>query len=423
MSQQTHHRIHGERIPAARVKDAIQAHGGQVLVAEKIGISQASVSNYLNNGYGRYYRRLVQYIEQNVITPQRARSMAGVTGQINPLQPGSPQTPIPQQQQPTPQQQGAPTQPTPQPDTAQPARPVVQEKSDDAFDRAFPEDDAIKVIQLAENAHDNANISYDVGPRSLINWQNAYYLLADHGYSYEDALIGGYDLVIRSKTEPGSADRRFAQESFHTVLGLEAGTAKAPKGTPKGWHPSTALALPLLRAGLPVWAYGPKGSGKTYAGKQLAAALGVQSITVQATRDSTVEDFVGVMTAKDGATEPARGPVWEAMEEGKLLIVEEPSLADPAILMVLQQVLTGEPLTVTGLGETREIHAVDGFGIYCADNTAGLGEGVDYVGTQRLNDAFLDRFYFIEFGRMGADFYRYLLRQHRADLFKNQGWS
>jgi hypothetical protein len=38
--------------------------------------------------------------------------------------------------------------------------------------------------------------------------------------------------------------------------------------------------------------------------------------------------------------------------------------------------------------------------ILVTDNTRGLGESVEYVGTQAINEATRDRFYFVEFGSM-----------------------
>lgn len=413
-------KVHGHDVPLTDVKRAIR-HAGfrQQDVASRLNVHQTAVSHYIT-GKVPPSPDFTAFVESNVLTPTGAarRSTAPIGSRPAPQGTAASQKAA--------QQQGTATvvleEPTPAPT-------VDQHKEVEAVDKGdpgkvpFPEADALRVLTMARDAHRDGHISYPAGIRKIIQWEEGYWLLRAEGFPYADALTGSYDLTVRSKTEPGSEDRRFAEESFNAVFGMEAGSCKIPKGSPKDQHPGYSLSLPFVRRGKSIWLYGQAGTGKTHSAKELATATGRDYYSVQGTGDMTKDDFVGSLGAEGGSTVKHYGPLILAMDTGSVLIIEECSVIPAEILMVLQQAVDQEPVLVTGMGQVEKKVAKPGFAVIVCDNTTGLGEGVDYVGTRRMNESFRDRFFFIEYGHMDDATTLRILAKKRAKLFAEQGWA
>jgi len=78
------------------------------------------------------------------------------------------------------------------------------------------------------------------------------------------------------------------------------------------------------------------------------------------------------------------------MERGAILLLDECDLASNKI-MVLQSVLEGKPLFLKKIGKV--IHPKQGFNIIATANTKGKGsDDGRFIGTNVLNEAFLERF-------------------------------
>ena len=91
-------------------------------------------------------------------------------------------------------------------------------------------------------------------------------------------------------------------------------------------------ALRTLRAeGVPALLAGPPGTGKTC----LVEAAFPDLVTVAGDGDTTVGDFVGEYTQKpDGTYEFIYGPLIRAMQEGRVLFIDDATLISPAVLAV-----------------------------------------------------------------------------------------
>lgn len=140
---------------------------------------------------------------------------------------------------------------------------------------------------------------------------------------------------------------------------------------------------------------GPTGSGKTSLAEQVLARLNypVQSITCGGSTEFS--ELVGQWTLQNGSTVWLDGPLTKAMREGHVLILNEIDLVDPSELANLNGVLEGSPLVLTQKnGEIVYPHPA--FRIIATSNSNGQGSDGMYVGVQRQNLAFLDRFMVIE---------------------------
>ena len=140
----------------------------------------------------------------------------------------------------------------------------------------------------------------------------------------------------------------------------------------------------------PVFITGLSGNGKTFGVEQACAKAGRECIRVNLTIETDEDDLIGGFRLIDGQTVYQKGPVTEAMERGAVLLLDEIDLASNKI-MCLQPVLEGKPLFLKKIGEVVE--PAPGFNIVATANTKGKGdEAGRFIGTNVLNEAFLERF-------------------------------
>jgi len=136
---------------------------------------------------------------------------------------------------------------------------------------------------------------------------------------------------------------------------------------------------------------GDSGSGKNEMVAQACAKLNRPLVRVSVTRETKEEHLIGSKTLIDGSIVYEEGPVVWAAKTGAVLLIDEISAGDPNELMCLQSVLEGEAFFVKSANVM--ITPVEGFCIIATDNTKGRGsDSARYIGTNILNDAFLERF-------------------------------
>ena len=159
------------------------------------------------------------------------------------------------------------------------------------------------------------------------------------------------------------------------------------------WPEHSASAFAALSQGGNVFLYGPAGTGKTTFAQQIAARYGRPFVRISCDDQTDAATLTG-MTTPDGkgGTHFQDGQLAAAIRRpGTVILVDEPSIARPGALFVLQALLDdGRALNVAETGE--RIAAAPGVMFILADNTNGTGdENGSYEGTRRLNRAFLDR--------------------------------
>lgn len=142
----------------------------------------------------------------------------------------------------------------------------------------------------------------------------------------------------------------------------------------------------------PVFITGHSGNGKTFQIEQACAMEGREYVRVNITAETDEDDLIGGFRLKDGDTIFELGPIVVAMLRGSVLLLDEVDLAGPKVLC-LQPVLEGNALTIKKLGVT--IKPAPGFTVFATANTKGRGsDDGKYIGTNLLNEAFLERFNF-----------------------------
>ena len=140
----------------------------------------------------------------------------------------------------------------------------------------------------------------------------------------------------------------------------------------------------------PVFITGLSGNGKTMMIEQVHADLKKELFRVNITIETDEDDLIGHYALIDGKTVWQDGPVVMAMERGATLLLDEVDLASNKI-MCLQPVLEGNPLLIKKEG--RIVRPKAGFSVMATANTKGKGsEDGRFIGTNILNEAFLERF-------------------------------
>ena len=140
----------------------------------------------------------------------------------------------------------------------------------------------------------------------------------------------------------------------------------------------------------PTFITGLSGNGKTVSVEQACAALNRELIRVNITIETDEDDLIGGFRLVDGETVWHNGPVVEALQRGAVLLLDEVDLASNKILC-LQSVLEGKGLFLKKIG--KYVKPAVGFTIFATANTKGKGsDDGRFVGTNVLNEAFLERF-------------------------------
>jgi len=148
----------------------------------------------------------------------------------------------------------------------------------------------------------------------------------------------------------------------------------------------------ILNSGLffPVFITGLSGNGKTMMVEQVCAKLGRECYRVNVTVETDEDDLIGSNTLVDGNIVFREGPVLKAMRKGAVLLIDEIDLASNKI-MCLQSILEGRGYLIKKTGEY--VSPAAGFTIIATANTKGKGsDDGRFIGTNVLNEAFLERF-------------------------------
>ena len=196
---------------------------------------------------------------------------------------------------------------------------------------------------------------------------------------------GVYNLTITEVREQleNQINNDFVQEEMSLI------PQKDPNYVPFG---NFSDIKKIVKSGIfyPTFVTGLSGNGKTASIEQTCAQLGRELIRVNITIETDEDDLIGGFRLVNGSTVWHNGPVIEALERGAILLLDEIDLASNKILC-LQSILEGNGVFLKKIG--RYVKPSDGFNVIATANTKGKGsDDGRFIGTNVLNEAFLERF-------------------------------
>jgi len=148
----------------------------------------------------------------------------------------------------------------------------------------------------------------------------------------------------------------------------------------------------IIKSGIfyPIFITGLSGNGKTLMIEQAHAKLKREMVRVNVTVETDEDDLLGGFRLVNGETKFVPGPVVEAMEKGATLLLDEVDLGSNKLLC-LQPVLEGKGVYLKKVN--KWVRPTVGFNVIATANTKGKGsDDGRFIGTNVLNEAFLERF-------------------------------
>jgi hypothetical protein len=149
----------------------------------------------------------------------------------------------------------------------------------------------------------------------------------------------------------------------------------------------------IISSGLfyPAYVSGPTGNGKSTMVEQICAKHKKPLIRINLNVMVDEEVLIGSKTLKNGDVEIVEGPVLIAMRTGATLLLDEVDAGAANTLLCLQPILEGKPYYFKLKNEI--VTPAPGFNVIASANTKGKGsDDGRYIGTNVLNEAFLERF-------------------------------
>ena len=149
----------------------------------------------------------------------------------------------------------------------------------------------------------------------------------------------------------------------------------------------------IIKSGIfyPAYISGPTGNGKSTMVEQICAKHKKPLIRVNLNMMTDEEQLIGSKTLEEGNVKVVEGPVLIAMRNGTTLLLDEIDAGSANTLLCLQPILEGKPYYFKLKNEM--IIPAPGFNVIATANTKGKGsDDGRYIGTNILNEAFLERF-------------------------------
>ena len=196
--------------------------------------------------------------------------------------------------------------------------------------------------------------------------------------------------TVQQKTETAAASEIVNQAAF-IVSSLTGNIVPVKDNVFVPWgHFKDIKQIVSSKTFYPIFITGLSGNGKTMNVQQACAQTKRECIRVNITIETDEDDLLGGYRLQDGQTVWQNGPVIEAMERGALLLLDEIDLASNKI-MCLQPILEGNGVFLKKIN--KFVKPADGFNVIATANTKGQGsDDGKFIGTNILNEAFLERF-------------------------------
>lgn len=141
----------------------------------------------------------------------------------------------------------------------------------------------------------------------------------------------------------------------------------------------------------PVYIQGLSGNGKSTQVEQICAKLNRPMIRVNINQMTDEDQLIGSKTLVNGNIEIVEGPIILAMRHGMVCVLDELDCAHPNLILMLNGISEGKPFYFKLKNEV--ITPASGFNLIATANTKGKGsDDGRFIGTNVLNEAFLERF-------------------------------
>lgn len=149
-------------------------------------------------------------------------------------------------------------------------------------------------------------------------------------------------------------------------------------------HPDFLRMVGALKCDIPVYLYGPAGTGKSHIAAQLAKALGLELYSSAAVLNDY--QLTGSIDLNGNFVET---PFYRAWTRGGLFLLDEIDASNPAALVVINQALANGVCDFFGV---ENVKRHDDFRVIATANTLGRGADDLYTARETIDAATLDRF-------------------------------
>ena len=181
--------------------------------------------------------------------------------------------------------------------------------------------------------------------------------------------------------------RNFIKEEYGTIERKITTIVDGKKVPMQGiQHEKFETVLKFTANKIPVYLYGPAGSGKNELCKQIADALGLKFYFTNAV---TQEYKLTGFTDANGNYQATQ--FYKAFTEGGLFMLDEMDASIPETLNILNAAIANGYFDFPAPIGFTEAHP--DFRVIAAGNTLGLGASNEYVGRMQLDAATLNRFF------------------------------
>ena len=217
------------------------------------------------------------------------------------------------------------------------------------------------------------------------------------GWFMKSYKVGYNQFKLPSETQGVVQTNVVSEPEVQTTVNLVATNMESQNLVPSAFdgfvawgHHATIKKIVQSKMFYPVFITGLSGNGKTLMVEQIHASLKKELIRVNITIETDEDDLLGGFRLVNGETKFVPGPVVEAMERGCTLLLDECDLGSNKLL-ALQPVLEGKGVYLKKVN--KWITPKEGFNVIATANTKGKGsEDGRFIGTNILNEAFLERF-------------------------------
>ena len=212
----------------------------------------------------------------------------------------------------------------------------------------------------------------------------------------KEVLVNEFDNSPKSSPSPSDwvkEEKEVSTVEFKVKTATNTVVNLIPKKDPQyvAWgHFKDIKTILESKVFYPIFVTGLSGNGKTSMIREVCAKLKRDMVRVNITVETDEDDLLGGFRLVNGETVWQDGPLVVAMKTGAIALIDEVDLASHKI-MCLQPIMEGQPIYLKKINEV--IYPAAGFNIVATANTKGKGSSDGrFMGTNILNEAFLDRF-------------------------------